>query len=291
MENNEKCQRDKIVFFKNWANSINVLPEEFQLETYKALLEYGFSGQMPKGISKITEALLVSFSLSVENGICRSQQQSQNGKKGGNPNFIRGQKNPYYNENDDINEDNPNITEDNPDINQDNPKITQDNPKITQDNPKITQDYPDITQTKSEITQDNPKIEIEKEIEIENNNCLSTNKNNLSYVRACEDREQLKQTIMNGYVSYISYWGSDIHGNEIFRDIMYVMADAILKARKGKLKYRCTRYSEKEIYDKFSKIDVQDLRDIVWQIENNDEIKDISLYTLGALINRADEKG
>ena len=35
--------RDSFVIFKNWAEAINALPEENQLETYKALVSYGLN--------------------------------------------------------------------------------------------------------------------------------------------------------------------------------------------------------------------------------------------------------
>ena len=37
--------RESFVIYKNWAEAINLLPEEFQIETYKALVEYGLSFQ------------------------------------------------------------------------------------------------------------------------------------------------------------------------------------------------------------------------------------------------------
>ena len=58
--------RESFIIFKNWTNAINALPEENQLETYKALVEYGFSGQMPENVSPVVNAMLLCFSTGLE---------------------------------------------------------------------------------------------------------------------------------------------------------------------------------------------------------------------------------
>ena len=77
--------RDSFVILKNWAAAIEELPEEYQLETYKALMSYGLTGQMPENVSAITKAMLVSFSVSMENNIKRYNANIENGKRGGRP--------------------------------------------------------------------------------------------------------------------------------------------------------------------------------------------------------------
>lgn len=77
--------RDSFIIFKNWADAINALPEEYQLEAYKSLVAYGTSGQMPDDISQVTKALLISFSVGMENSICRYNASVNNGKLGGRP--------------------------------------------------------------------------------------------------------------------------------------------------------------------------------------------------------------
>lgn len=115
--------RDSFVIFKNWAEAIETLPEEYQLETYKALVRYGVNGVIPEDISPVAKAMLVSFSRDMENNIAKYTASVENGKKGGNPNFKKGQSNPYYaqkTDNQSITEDNPKITEDNLDEPNDN---------------------------------------------------------------------------------------------------------------------------------------------------------------------------
>ena len=77
--------RESFVIYKNWAEAINLLPEEFQIETYKALVEYGLSGKKPDNVSAICNAMLVSFSKDMERNIERYNLAVQNGQKGGAP--------------------------------------------------------------------------------------------------------------------------------------------------------------------------------------------------------------
>lgn len=77
--------RDSFIIFKNWADAINALPEEYQLETYKALVEFGTTGEIPEGLSQIANAMLVSFSVGMEKNISRYTASVENGKKGGRP--------------------------------------------------------------------------------------------------------------------------------------------------------------------------------------------------------------
>lgn len=77
--------RDSFVIFKNWTDAINALPEEYQLETYKAVVAYGINGEIPQNLSPIANAMLISFSKGMENSIARYSASVENGKKGGRP--------------------------------------------------------------------------------------------------------------------------------------------------------------------------------------------------------------
>ena len=81
--------RDSFVIFKNWVDAINSLPNKYQLECYKALVEYGMSGKMPDGISPTSRAMLISFSVGMENNVRRYVASVENGKKGGRPKKIK----------------------------------------------------------------------------------------------------------------------------------------------------------------------------------------------------------
>lgn len=77
--------RDSFVVLRNWADAINALPEEYQLETFKALFKYGMTGEIPEGLSAVSNAMLVSFSVGMENNIKRYNASVNNGKLGGRP--------------------------------------------------------------------------------------------------------------------------------------------------------------------------------------------------------------
>ncbi len=77
--------RDSFVMFKNWSDAINALPEEYQLECYKAVVSFGINGVMPEGLSPVATAMLISFSKGMENNIARYNASVENGKKGGRP--------------------------------------------------------------------------------------------------------------------------------------------------------------------------------------------------------------
>ena len=89
------------------------------------------------GLLQITDSYLfcakhkerLSFALSKK--VAKIENQSCNGKKGGNPNFKKGTPNPYYTNN--------KITED----------ITKDNDKITQKKQELSKTLPNITLNKS----------------------------------------------------------------------------------------------------------------------------------------------
>ena len=120
-------QRDSFVIFKNWVDAIDTLPEENRYETFKALADYGLSGQMPENISQITRALLCSFSAGVERNLERYQANVENGKKGGRPKKIKKDCNKDKN----LEETCDNLkTEQNPE----KPNETEQNPTITQKN-------------------------------------------------------------------------------------------------------------------------------------------------------------
>ena len=112
--------RDSFVIFKNWAEAINSLPEEYQLETYKGLVEYGLNGSIPENLSPIANAMLISFSSGMKNNILRYKASVENGKKGGRP------KNPEK----------PNETQENPEKPNNNPeKPNEENKNLDEPNP------------------------------------------------------------------------------------------------------------------------------------------------------------
>lgn len=78
-------KKDGFIFYKSFYDSINALDESMQLEVYKALAEYGLTGEMRDDLSPITKALLMAMIPTIDNANKRYVASVENGKKGGRP--------------------------------------------------------------------------------------------------------------------------------------------------------------------------------------------------------------
>ena len=83
MGNNQK--KDGFKIYKSFYDSINALDESMQLEVYKALAEYGLTGEMGDDLSPIAKALLTAMIPTIDNANKRYVASVENGKKGGRP--------------------------------------------------------------------------------------------------------------------------------------------------------------------------------------------------------------
>lgn len=131
-------KKDNFLFNCSWRAAVSGLAPELRLEIYEAVMDYAQSGVVPD----MSDMAAVAFSFIRQDidrqrdnydEVCRKRQAG--GRKGGNPNFRKGQRNPYYSGGDESGEDNQGLLE------------------ITSDNLRL-----------SEITSDKQK---EKEIETE----------------------------------------------------------------------------------------------------------------------------
>lgn len=77
--------RESFVMFKNWADAIDCLPVKYQLECFKAVTKYGLTGLIPDNLSPVVKALILSFSVGMENNIARYRASVANGRLGGRP--------------------------------------------------------------------------------------------------------------------------------------------------------------------------------------------------------------
>lgn len=84
--------RESIVFYKSFYDAIKGLDAENYKKCCNAILEYAFDGKEP--IKDSVEYLVFTL---VKPQIDKNNARYENSKKGGNPNFKKGQKNPYYN--------------------------------------------------------------------------------------------------------------------------------------------------------------------------------------------------
>ena len=76
---------DSFVFYPTFEKAIDSLPDEMQLDVYKALVKYGIYGEEYEGDNYIVKALLESFKGSIDSAKDRRIQNAENGKKGGRP--------------------------------------------------------------------------------------------------------------------------------------------------------------------------------------------------------------
>ena len=117
-------KKKSFIFNCEWQEVLMEYPPEVRLEVYDAIIEYVASGKL----SELKPLAKMAFSF-IKKEIDYNQERydeklganKENGRKGGNPNFKKGQPNPYYQK--DENKDNPTL-----------PEITQDNPTL----PEIT---------------------------------------------------------------------------------------------------------------------------------------------------------
>lgn len=114
------------------------LPPELCKAVMKVIFDYAFDDIEPEeDTDAVVKGFYLAFKSRFDMNIARLEKNKANGKKGGNPNFTKGKRNPYYpkEDNQQQEKDNREITEN---ITEDNPNITEneekDNPNISEDN-------------------------------------------------------------------------------------------------------------------------------------------------------------
>lgn len=119
--------------------------------------------------------------------------------------------------------------------------------------------------------------------------------NNLSTrVRACANEKEIEDFLKKHFKSYFLYWGFDEQDKQTFNEVMQVLANAIEKSKTNSLNYYHIKYKTKYnfnlLVDNISVLDDEDIHKIVFQILNNNDIKNRYLYILGAILTLANEK-
>lgn len=128
--------QDSIVLYRDIKEAVMDLPPELCKKIMGVLFDYAFDDVEP---DESEDVMVRSFFKVVKSrfdmNTARRERNANNGKKGGNPNFAKGKKNPYYKskevDNQEAQEDNPNITQDNPHITE---NADKDNQEISEDN-------------------------------------------------------------------------------------------------------------------------------------------------------------
>lgn len=115
--------KDTFILKTKYGSIINRLSDKQAGVLFKMLFNYvengANAGSTDERVDMAFEFIKMDLDAFSESYQKKVEANKENGKRGGNPNFVKGKSNPYYKE-----KDNPNITEDNRTL----PKITEDNP-------------------------------------------------------------------------------------------------------------------------------------------------------------------
>lgn len=254
--------RDSFVMFKNWSEAIDALPEEYQLECYKALSKYGLTGEMPDGISSVTRAILISFSKGMENNIARYNASVENGKKGGRP------------------------KKEQPSEEFEQPSCENENlekPRKTQEN------LTEPTQNLNVNVNDNDSVNVnDNEIKLVNKlkkiNCFESYDITHACARVPEKTQEERQPFLDYYKTFFAYHPPGTIWNQIGIEIIDTMIEAKDQAQSEEgLKFNQTKYNLDTFVNMLVKVDCDHFEKIITQLKFNDEIKNRPTYILGCI--------
>ena len=105
-------QKDGFIFYRSYIEAAEELPEERRWPFICDIAKYALDGVEPEftGLEKMA---FIIIRRNIDSGYRRYKASKENGKKGGNPNFKKGQPNPYYKGADFSTVNSDNITQDN----------------------------------------------------------------------------------------------------------------------------------------------------------------------------------
>lgn len=255
--------RDSFVMFKNWSEAIEALPDEYQLECYKAVAKYGLTGEIPEDISPVSKAMLISFSVGMENNITRYNASVENGKKGGRP--------------------------------KKETKETEEN--LTEQN-KTQQNLEKPTKTQENLTEQTQNLNVNVNDNVNDIKLVKNNLNNkinvfntYACVREIEPKTKSeRQPFLDYYKEFFDWCYSDD-----FRKVAYEIIDTMIEAKnqasseKG-LTFNSVHYDEKMFIELLTRVDVEKFRTIVTQIKFNTKIKSRPHYILGSIIQSSNSE-
>lgn len=98
-------------YLDSWEDAIGMLPDEQQAEARLAIITYGLKGEIMDGISPTSKAIVMLVKPAID-----AEKEESKAPKRGNPNFKKGQKNPYQQVEKDNSKDNSEIIQDNSEI-------------------------------------------------------------------------------------------------------------------------------------------------------------------------------
>ena len=254
--------RDSFVVLKTWGEAIKALPEEYRLECYESLFQYGLTGEMPEDISAIAKALLISFSRGMENNIARYHASVENGKKGGRP-----KKEQPSEENEEPSCENENLEK---------PRKTQEN--LNQPNHNLNVN--DNVNVNEDVNVNDVKL-VNK---IKKINCFES----YDITHTCARVPEKSQEERHPYLSYYKEFFDWQFGDTIWRQLGLEIVDTMVEAKQQAqteegLKFNQKRYFLYDICQMFAKVDCDHFRSIITQLRFNEEIRNRPTYILGCL--------
>ena len=143
------------------------------------------------------------------------------------------------------------------------------------------------------IPNDTKNTDNDYDNDYDNDFSLSINKKYIylsTRVHACEKEQDIEKFLQEHFKSYFQYWGYDEKDKQTFYEVIHILANAIVRAKDNNLKFYLMRYDYDTLLKQIAVLDDEDIHKIVWQVLNNNEIRDRYLYILGALLSRASEK-
>lgn len=217
----EREANESFVFYQSFLESIDLIEDEkIQLEIYKAITRYGIYGDEIE-LSPLAKAIFVLIKPQID----ANNRRRKNSKSGGNPNFIKGQKNPYYeeekeNEKKEKEAEKEEEKKDNPKLaNVENTitKITKDNHRLCkQDNQEITigNDEEITIGNVDEITKTLPNVNVNANV----NANVNVNANENVNVNANDsEKEKVKKKKEQTALEVIKEYGQEEDDDEIIK--------------------------------------------------------------------------
>lgn len=144
--------KESFILYTSFYKPISKLSDKQLGRLFRAVFRYNLGEvfDVEEDIEMAFEFFKNQFDIDESKYQSKVMRDIENGRKGGNPNFKKGQSNPYYRQGS-----NGNSPEGGKEITQDNPRLSE----ITQDNPAL----PKITQDKAINDNDNDNDNVHKE--------------------------------------------------------------------------------------------------------------------------------
>ena len=133
-------------YLDSWEDAIGMLPDEQQAEARLAIITYGLKGEIIEGISPTSKAIVMLVKPAID-----AEKEENKAPKRGNPNFKKGQKNPYQQ----LEKDNSGIIQDNSEIITTNYSINYPNNNLS-DIPPYNPPYKEILSSDDDNTKKEP---------------------------------------------------------------------------------------------------------------------------------------